>query len=80
MPQPYQAEFETGQAVKIRDHAALERFLKEWKYHDPLTQEQLPYAGSVTTVAEVGFYHGGDPLYKLVDVPGIWHEECLTQP
>lgn len=28
-------------------------------------------------VEKVGFYHGGDPLYKLDGVPGVWHEECL---
>ena len=23
-------------------------------------------------------YHGGDIIYKLVDIPGIWHEQCLS--
>ena len=22
-------------------------------------------------------YHGGDVMYELADVPGIWHEVCL---
>jgi hypothetical protein len=26
----------------------------------------------------VGFYHGGDPLYSLDGVPGVWHERCLV--
>ena len=28
-------------------------------------------------VTNVGFSHGGDVLYKLQRLPGIWHEECL---
>ena len=27
--------------------------------------------------AGVAFYHGGDPLYKLAGIPGLWHEQCL---
>lgn len=26
----------------------------------------------------VGFYHGGDELYGLEGVPGLWHKQCLT--
>jgi hypothetical protein len=25
----------------------------------------------------VGFYHGGDELYELASVPGIWHEQNI---
>jgi hypothetical protein len=28
-------------------------------------------------VAAIGYYHGGDVLYTLNDIPGIWHEQCL---
>ena len=28
-------------------------------------------------MAEVSFYFGGDELYRLKDIPGIWHEVCL---
>ena len=80
MPQPYKAHFAEGESVRIKDRRALVEFAEQWKYHDPLVAEQLEFANEVTTVAEVGFYHGGDPLYKLVGVPGIWHEECLSQP
>jgi hypothetical protein len=24
-----------------------------------------------------GYYHGGDVLYTLTGVRGIWHEQCL---
>jgi hypothetical protein len=27
----------------------------------------------------VGFYHGGDVLYVLEGIPGVWHESCLTK-
>jgi hypothetical protein len=28
-------------------------------------------------IKSVGFYHGGDVLYEIEGVPGIWHERCL---
>jgi hypothetical protein len=28
-------------------------------------------------VEEVSFYHGGDALYVLEGLPGLWHEQCL---
>jgi hypothetical protein len=31
-------------------------------------------------VKEVSFYHGGDQLYILENLPGIWHEQCLRPP
>ena len=27
----------------------------------------------------VGYYHGGDVLYELEGVPGVWHEVCLRK-
>jgi len=44
----------------------------------PLTAEQVPFADREALVKEVGFYHGGDPLYSLEEIPGVWHEECLS--
>jgi len=29
-------------------------------------------------VKDVSFFHGGDEIYTLEDIPGVWHEECLT--
>jgi hypothetical protein len=74
---PYSAQFQEGSSVRVADRIFLEEFMKTWKYHHPLASEQLAYAGTVATVKSVGYYHGGDQLYHLSDVPGIWHPECL---
>jgi hypothetical protein len=37
----------------------------------------LMCANRVTKVDEVAFYHGGDVLYTLHAMPGLWHEVCL---
>ena len=74
----YDAEFPVGTRVRIRCLEALERFKREWKYHHPLSDEQLVYAGTLSQVKDVGYYHGGDALYTLTHVPGIWHEENLS--
>lgn len=75
---PYVAEYPVGSQVRIADRQQLENFLTSWKYHHPLQPEQLPFADSIAEVEEVSFYHGGDELYNLKGVPGIWHEQCLT--
>jgi hypothetical protein len=74
----YHAEFPVGTRVRIYPLEELERFKREWKYHHPLSDEQLGYAGAVSEVKDVGYYHGGDPLYTLTSAPGIWHEENLS--
>ena len=74
---PYHAEFPAGTTVKIADRACLEDFFKSWKFHHKLEIYQLEYANSIATVKSVGFYHGGDELYELKNVPGTWHEQCL---
>ena len=74
---PYQELFPAGSRVRIADLCRLENFKEAWKDHHPLAPEQLEYAGRSATVDNVGFYHGGDVLYELIDVPGTWHEECL---
>ncbi len=53
------------------------RFRLNWKWHHPLEDVQIAFAGQLTAVATVGYYHGGDVLYTLDGVPGIWHEACL---
>jgi hypothetical protein len=40
-------------------------------------RDGLAFAGKVAEVENVGFYHGGDALYILKGIPGIWHERCL---
>lgn len=75
---PYEALYPAGTKVSIADRSALEAFAKSWKFHNPLTLEQMPFAGRIATVKSVGYYHGGDVLYVLQDVPGVWHEACLA--
>jgi hypothetical protein len=75
---PYQAEFPAGTVVRIADRATLERFVATWQRHHPLSTDQLAYAGWEARVQEVSFYHGGDELYSLETVPGLWHEQCLV--
>jgi hypothetical protein len=72
----YKEEFPKGSAVRIADRAFLENFLQTWKLNNRLEPEQLDYANRVVEVESVAFYHGGDELYKLKGVPGIWHEQC----
>ena len=74
---PYKADFPVGTRVRIGDRAELERFLQEWKLHNPLQVKQLEFAGRTGTVTHVGYYHGGDELYQLEGVPGVWHESSL---
>jgi len=76
-PTPYKEAFPAGTEVRVAGRQFLDDFLATWKYHHKLRSEQLPYADAVTKVEGVGFYHGGDPLYKLVGIPGLWHEQCL---
>ena len=71
------AKFKNGAAVLIRDRATLEDFLRTWKYHHKLEVEQLAYAGRTAKVQSSGMYHGGDVIYQLEGVPGVWHEQLL---
>jgi hypothetical protein len=73
----YNAAFPHGTAVRVADLPDLEAFQDGWKLHNPLAQEQLSFAGYAATVSDASFYHGGDVLYELAEVPGIWHESCL---
>ncbi|MGA3293557.1 MAG: hypothetical protein ABSE45_06180 [Candidatus Acidiferrales bacterium] len=72
------AEFEVGTEVRVADRAFLEEFLEAGQYHNELEPEQLEYAGRLAKVKEVSFFHGGDEIYTLEGIPGVWHEECLT--
>jgi hypothetical protein len=76
----YQERFAVGAPVQIASREALDTFQREWTFHNPLTAEQLAFAGHQAIVTKVGYYHGGDPLYCLRDVPGVWHEACLSSP
>ena len=73
------AEFEVGTEVRIADRSFLESFLEAGQYHNELEPEQLEFAGRAAKVKEVSFFHGGDEIYTLDGIPGVWHEECLQQ-
>jgi hypothetical protein len=75
---PYKAEFEVGSEVRVADRAFLESFLEAGQYHNELESEQLEFAGAVSKVQKVDFFHGGDEIYTLEGIPGVWHEECLS--
>ena len=64
--------------MRIRQRAFLEKFMQEWRGHHKLQPAQLDAADLVATVRRVLFYHGGDVLYELDGVAGIWHEACLV--
>lgn len=73
----YHSLFQIGETVRIQSSDQLNSFRRSWKFHDPLTEEQLAFADRLATVAAVGYYHGGDVLYTLTALPGTWHEQCL---
>jgi hypothetical protein len=73
----YQEQFPKDSIVRVRDRAALESFKKEWRFHNPLSDAQLDYAAKEGRVAAVSYYHGGDVLYTIEAMPGLWHEQCI---
>lgn len=75
----YKEAFPVGTMVAVRDRETLDSFAKSWKLHNPIALIQLSFAGSRAQVAKVGFYHGGDVLYELEGLPGVWHECCLER-
>jgi hypothetical protein len=75
----YNPEFPKGTKVKVATLAVLEDFAKTWRYHNPLQENQFPFHDVVAVVDDVYFYHGGDELYKLNHLPGVWHEQCLEE-
>jgi hypothetical protein len=76
-PNPYKEAFPAGTLVRIADREFLDLFMSEWKYHHKLEPRQLAYADHVAVVNGVGFYHGGDGVYTLEAIPGLWLEPCL---
>jgi hypothetical protein len=77
-PGPYAERYPVGSPVKIASRADLEHFMKTWKLHHALVHEQLRYAGLLTIVRSVGYYHGGDVVYTLEGTGRFaWLEACL---
>jgi hypothetical protein len=75
----YNPEFPKGTRVRIASHELLREFEKTWTSHNPLHNDQLKFHDVEAIVEDVFFYHGGDELYKLKAVPGVWHERCLKE-
>jgi hypothetical protein len=75
----YKEKFPVGTRVRIKEKAYLEKFKSEWKYHQPLSVDQIEAADHIDNVRSVGFFHGGNVLYELVQTPGTWHERCLER-
>ena len=76
-PVPYKEAFPAGSKVRIADRLFLQQFKHTWTYHHMLSPEQFSYAEQPATIKSVGFYHGGDPVYVLSEIPGSWLEQCL---
>jgi len=76
----YQAEFPVGSKVRVLAANGLLSFKDTWRLHNPLQNEQLPFAGKEGIIKSVGFYFGGDELYTIDGFPGVWHEQCLELP
>lgn len=74
---PYESMFDVGDTIRIETRERLERFQLTWQFHQPLSDTQMHFAGSTAVVKSVGFYHGGDALYELDGIPGMWHEVTL---
>jgi hypothetical protein len=56
---------QSGTKARIKPRDFLQEFQRTWKFHDPLQDFQLDYAGQIATVDSVGYYFGADELYTL---------------
>jgi hypothetical protein len=71
-------KFQPGEMVQIASSDALDEFARTWTFHHPLQPSQFRYAGWTVKVVNSSMYHGGDILYELEGVPGLWHQQLLT--
>jgi hypothetical protein len=78
MPEYHEA-FRVGEKIRIKSKEYLLNFKKSWKYHNNITNDQIEYGGQEVYVDRIGAYHGGNLLYELKDVPGVWHEQLLEE-
>jgi hypothetical protein len=74
---PNKEEFPVGSLIKVAGRDVLENFMRTRKLHNKLKPDQLGYAEKTGKIKSVEFYHGGDELYQIEGIPGIWHEQCL---
>ncbi len=73
----YKAEFPIGTTVRIKSRNDLEHFKNAWKHHHPIQDAKLSFADMEAIIEDVSFYHGGDELYSLKGISGLWHKACL---
>jgi hypothetical protein len=73
----YKEKYPVGTDIRIANLETLQAFKRDWKYHHPISDQQVQSAGSVDRIKAVGFYHGGDVMYDLEKTAGTWHEACL---
>jgi hypothetical protein len=71
------AKYPAGALVRVVSPRELERFFRSWKFDHPLRPEQLQYGGQSARVVRSMMYGGGNILYELDGIPGIWHEACV---
>jgi hypothetical protein len=71
------AKYPVGSLVRIADSERLREFAATWKYHHKLAENQIEFGGRIAKVLMASMYHGGDDIYKLEDIPGLWHEQLL---
>jgi hypothetical protein len=76
----FKEQFLVGSRVRVKPRRFLEEFKRDWKYHHPISDEQLDLAGVTDRVKGVAFYHGGDVLYTLSETSGTWHEVWNLRP
>jgi hypothetical protein len=74
---PQKRAFPLGTRVRVADRASLEEFAAKWRFYHKLQPEQLACAGREATIIQVGFNYGGDAVYQLDGIPGMWPEQCL---
>lgn len=75
---PYNPSFPVGAIVRIADRSVLEKFHADGKRRHRLQSGQIEYAGEVARVEEVDFCYGGERLYSLEGVPGLWDGDLLS--
>ncbi len=75
----YHSTFKRGEKVRIKDSQYLEEFQKTWGYHHNISDDQIKQGGKPDTVNSIEYYHGGEVLIGLENVPGVWHEELLEE-
>jgi hypothetical protein len=69
-------KFQAGDRVRIKSLEILQEFTLHPVYQ-PLQESQFKYADKLAVIAESSMYHGGNILYQLKGVPGIWHQDLL---